>query len=101
MALKLPTSSQNDCGSHASVAARERPSGRNRSTRNDRSTITSPATRSPTQISPGIHGAHHDPIKHNHSPPRPSHLTGGHSSDKQASAQALSSRPLGTKTTRP
>ena len=69
MAPKLPTSSLKPCGSHASVAAQQRPSGRSRSTRNDRSTITSPTTRSRTQISPGIRGANHDPINHNHSPP--------------------------------
>ena len=69
MAPKLPTSSLNDGGSHVSVAAHQRPSGRSRSTRNDRSTITSPTTRSRTQISPGIHGANHDPTNHNHSPP--------------------------------
>jgi hypothetical protein len=85
MATKLPTSSQNCCGSHASVAAHERPSGRSRSTRNDRSTITSPTIESRTQISPGIHGANHHPTNHNHSQPQTHHLTGGHGSDKQLS----------------
>jgi len=39
--------------------------------RNDRSTITSPTIESRTQISPGIHGARHHTINHNHSPPDP------------------------------
>src|SRR5205807_7707967 len=71
MAPKLPTSSLSFRGSHASVAAQQRPSGRSRSTRNDRSTITSPTIRSRTQISPGIQGASHDPTNRNQSPPEP------------------------------
>ncbi len=84
MAPKLPTSSPKPCGSHASVAAQQRPSGRSRSTRNDRSTITSPTIRSRTQISPGIRGANHDPINHNHSPP---------TLDKGAPVQISRARP--------
>jgi len=67
--ITLPASSRSCCGSHPRVAAHQRPSGRSHSTRTDRSTITSPTTRSRTQISPGIHGATQHPNNHNHSPP--------------------------------
>src|SRR2546423_1517175 len=69
MITTLPTSSRKCRGSHPRVEAHQRPSGRSHSTRTDRSTITSPTTRSRTQISPGIHGAIDDPTEHNHSPP--------------------------------
>jgi hypothetical protein len=58
------------CGSRHPAATRQRPSGRSHSTRTDRSTITSPTTRSRTQISPGIHGADQPTTERNHSPPR-------------------------------
>src|SRR6266702_3492220 len=45
--------SPNDDGSRPPAATHERPSGRGRPTRIDPSTITSPTTRSRTQISPG------------------------------------------------
>jgi hypothetical protein len=75
MAPTLPASSRSYRGSRPRTVAHQRPSGRSHSTRTDRSTITSPTTRSRTQISPGIHGADHPATEHNHSPPQ--HLTGG------------------------
>src|SRR5829696_6874765 len=81
MTHTLPASSRSYRGSRPPAATHQRPSGRSHSTRTDRSTITSPTTRSRTQISPGIHGAEQDPIERNHSPPR--RLTRGPSSDKR------------------
>ena len=72
MTPTLATSSRSYRGSHPNqVAAHQRPSGRSHSTRTDRATITSPTTRSRTQISPGIHGDQQHPDHHNHSPPQP------------------------------
>jgi hypothetical protein len=69
MTSTLPASSRKCCGTRPDeAAAQQRPSGRSHSTRTDRSTITSPTTRSRTQISPGIHGADQHPER-NHSPP--------------------------------
>jgi hypothetical protein len=68
MTSTLPASSRKCRGSRSPTATQHRPSGRSHSTRTDRSTITSPTTRSRTQISPGIHGADQDPER-NHSPP--------------------------------
>jgi hypothetical protein len=72
MTPKLPASSHKCCDTRPPAAVPKRPSGRSRSPRIDRSTITSPATRPWTQISPGARGttaptttAH----PHNHSPP--------------------------------
>ena len=67
MTSTLPAGSRKCPGSRPTAAAHQRPSGRSHSTRTDRSTITSPTTRSRTQIRPGIHGAD----QHNHSPPQP------------------------------
>src|SRR3954447_15263406 len=80
--IKLPAGSRSFRGSHPQpVAAHQRPSGRSHSTRNDRSTITSPTpTRSRTQISPGTHGATQHPNHHN---PLAATLDTGPSSDKQ------------------
>src|SRR4051794_6114966 len=83
--IKLPAGSRSFRGSHPQpVAAHQRPSGRSHSTRNDRSTITSPTpTRSRTQISPGTHGATQPPTHHNHSPPplTPAPIQIGNSAD--------------------
>jgi hypothetical protein len=88
MATKLQTSSPSARGSHVSVAAQEGPSGRNRSTRNDRSNhhVTDHQVADPDK--PG----------HPRNAPRPHqtqpltlrlrHLTGGHGSDKRARALA-------------
>jgi hypothetical protein len=72
MTPKLPASSHKCCDTRPPAAVPKRPSGRSRSPRIDRSTITSPATRPWTQISPGARGttaptASANP--HNHSPP--------------------------------
>ncbi len=70
--ITLPASSRNCCGSRPEAVTHQRPSGRSHSTRTDRSTITSPTTRSRTQISPGIHGADDQhPVENSHSPPQP------------------------------
>src|SRR2546422_10302013 len=75
--------SPNDDGSRLRAATHERPSGRGRPTRIDPSTITSPTTRSRTQISPGVRGriATTDPPPRNHSPPP---RQGGPASDKSS-----------------
>jgi hypothetical protein len=70
MTSTLPASSLKCRGSRPPAVTQQRPSGRSHSTRNDRSTITSPTTRSRTQISPGIHGADQPATEHNHSPPQ-------------------------------
>jgi hypothetical protein len=70
MRATLPTSSRSCCGSHPSVAAHQRPSGRSHPTGTDPSTITSPTTTSRTQIRPGIHRARRDTTEHNRSPPQ-------------------------------
>jgi len=75
MTASLPASSRSDCDSRRPAAVHQRPSGRSRSPRIDRSTITSPATRPRTQIRPGVRGTIGPPpatALHNHSPP---HLT--------------------------
>jgi hypothetical protein len=71
MAQTLVACSRNDEGSRPRAATHERPSGRSRSPRIDRSTITSPTTRSRTQISPGVRGATPNTYQQprNHSPP--------------------------------
>ena len=60
------------CGSHPRVAAHQRPSGRSHSTRNDRSTITSPT---PDRVAdpdkPGHPRSAAPTTHHNHSPPDP------------------------------
>jgi hypothetical protein len=71
MTSTLPASSHKCCGSRPRTAAQQRPSGRSHSTRTDPSTITSPTTRSRTQIRPGIHGADQNTHERNHSPPQP------------------------------
>jgi transposase len=73
----LPASSLSCCDSRPRAALQQRPSGRSRSMRIDPSTITSPATRPRTQISPGARGT---TVIHNHSPPR---LDRGPGSDKR------------------
>jgi hypothetical protein len=78
MRPSLPAGSRKCCDTRPRAAVPKRPSGRSRSPRIDRSTridgstITSPATRPRTQISPGARGttaptATTEP--HNHSPP--------------------------------
>jgi hypothetical protein len=67
-----PAGSQKCCDTRPPAAVPKRPSGRSRSPRIDRSTITSPASRPRTQIRPGARGttaptATAEP--HNHSPP--------------------------------
>src|SRR5215216_1543285 len=83
MATQLAACSRNDDGSRPRAATHERPSGRSRPQRIDPSTITSPTTRSCTQISPGVRGrigpVPAQPTR-NHSPP----WTGGPASDKSS-----------------
>jgi len=73
MTPTLPASSRSYRDSRPRAALHQRPSGRSRSPRIDPSTITSPATRPSTQISPGVRGTigptGASPL-HNHSPPR-------------------------------
>jgi hypothetical protein len=72
MTSTLPASSRRDCDTRPTAALHQRLSGRSRPSRIDPSTITSPATRPRTQISPGARGtigptAAAQP--RNHSPP--------------------------------
>jgi hypothetical protein len=72
MAPSLPASSRSFRDTRPRAAVHQRPSGRSRSPRNDPSTITSPAKRPSTQISPGIRGTNkptRPATPHNHSPP--------------------------------
>jgi hypothetical protein len=72
MTPTLPAGSQKCCDTRPPAAVPTRPSGRSRSRRIDRSTITSPATRPWTQISPGARGTTAPTATanlHNHSPP--------------------------------
>jgi hypothetical protein len=72
MTPKLPAGSHKSCDTRPPAAVPKRPSGRSRSPRIDRSTITSPATRPWTQISPGARGTTTPTATaelHNHSPP--------------------------------
>jgi hypothetical protein len=72
MTPKLPAGSHKCCDTRPQAAIPKRPSGRSRSPRIDRATITSPATRPSTQISPGARGTTALTTTaelHNHSPP--------------------------------
>jgi retron-type reverse transcriptase len=72
MTPKLPAGSHKCCDTRPQAAIPKRPSGRSRSPRIDRSTITSPVTRPCTQISPGARGTIAPTTTaepHNHSPP--------------------------------
>src|SRR5687767_11872618 len=74
MTASVPASSRRDCDTRPPAALHQRPSGRSRSPRIDPSTITSPATKPSTQISPGARGtigATRTRQPHNHSPPEP------------------------------
>src|SRR2546430_833902 len=74
MAHTFAACSRNDDGSRLRAATHRRPSGRGRPQRTDPSTITSPASRPRTQISPGVRGRigqkNRRPAR-NHSPPGP------------------------------
>jgi hypothetical protein len=69
MEPSLPVSSRGFCDTRPQAEIQQRTSGRRRSPRSDPSTITSPALRSSTQISPGIRGAIGPTPPRNHSPP--------------------------------
>jgi hypothetical protein len=72
MTASLPAGSRKCCDTRPPAAVPKRSSGRSRSPRIDRSTITSPATRPRTQISPGARGTTTPTATaelHNHSPP--------------------------------
>ena len=70
MTANLPASSLSFRDSRPRAAVHQRPSGRSRPPRIDPSTITSPATRPSTQISPGARGTNGEPRPpRNHSPP--------------------------------
>jgi hypothetical protein len=83
MTASLPASSRSCRDSRPWAAVHQRPSGRSRPPRIDPSTITSPATRPSTQISPGASGTIGTTPLHNHSPPR---LDRGPGSDKRQRA---------------
>jgi hypothetical protein len=74
MAHTFAACSRNDDGSRLRAATHRRASGRGRPQRTDPSTITSPASRPRTQISPGVRGRigqrNRRPAR-NHSPPGP------------------------------
>jgi hypothetical protein len=76
----LPASSRSFCDTRPRAAVNQRPSGRSRSPRIDPSTITSPAPRPSTHISPGARGTIATTPPHNHSPLS---LDEGPGSDKQ------------------
>jgi hypothetical protein len=73
MAQTPAAGSRNDDGSRPRAVTHRRPSGRSHPTRIDPSTITSPTTRSRTQISPAVRGGNHPRPHHtdNRAPPAP------------------------------
>jgi hypothetical protein len=96
MATTLPASSRNSRDPRPRAALQRGPSGRSRPPRNDPSTITSPAARPRTQISPGARRtitATKTTPHHQRSPPR---LTEAPGSDKREGSGLVAAFDLKT-----